>query len=267
MESLWIDQTPVPEYPRLEGAELLVDVAVVGGGIAGLLTAYRLWRRGAKVALLEARRLVSGETGHTTAHLTALHDTPFQDLERKFGREASATLAQLGQAAIATLETIASEHGIDCDLLRLPAYVYAEGRRDLGFLEKELEACRRAGLAASWADTVPLPFRTHGAIRFEDQGRFHPRKLLVPLAAQMAAGGVAIFERSRVVAVEDGTPCEVRTQTGRLHATRVVVVTDSIIQNRVLLQTKLAPYRTYALAAAYPQELPGLFYDTADPYH
>jgi Rieske Fe-S protein len=114
---------------------------------------------------------------------------------------------------------------------------------------------------------VPLPFRTHGAIRFEDQGRFHPRKLLLPLAAQMAAGGVAIFERSRVVAVADGTPCEVRTQTGRLHATRVVVVTDSIIQNRVLLQTKLAPYRTYALAAAYPQELPGLFYDTAEPYH
>lgn len=52
-----------------------VDVAIVGGGIAGITTAYLLSRSGKTVALLEDGYIGSGETGRTTAHIThALDD-------------------------------------------------------------------------------------------------------------------------------------------------------------------------------------------------
>ena len=50
-----------------------MDVAIVGGGIAGLSTAYILSRTDKSVAVLDDGYLGSSETGHTTAHITMLY--------------------------------------------------------------------------------------------------------------------------------------------------------------------------------------------------
>ena len=72
MQTLWNSRDTLPAYPPLR-EDLHADAAVVGGGMAGILTAYALHTRGLRVVLLEGSRLASGVTAHTTAKITAQH--------------------------------------------------------------------------------------------------------------------------------------------------------------------------------------------------
>ena len=59
------------------------------------------------------------------------------------------------------------------------------------------------------------------------------------------------------------------TDGGSITAARAVFATNSPINDRVALHSKMAPYRTYAMAFTLPQgTLPDAFYwDMGDPYH
>ena len=72
MTSLWTGTVNLPAYPALDG-DCRTDIAVIGGGLTGLLTAWLLRREGAGTLLLEAGHLCGGQTAGTTAKLTAQH--------------------------------------------------------------------------------------------------------------------------------------------------------------------------------------------------
>ncbi|MGW0581600.1 FAD-dependent oxidoreductase, partial [Streptomyces sp. NPDC002920] len=92
--SYWLESAPpgAPDPPP--AGDLAVEVAVVGGGIAGLSTAWELARQGRQVAVLEAGRLAAGVTGHTTAKLTALHTLVYDHLRRTRGPEGARLYAR-----------------------------------------------------------------------------------------------------------------------------------------------------------------------------
>jgi heterodisulfide reductase subunit A-like polyferredoxin len=71
--SVWMDEMTMPEATPLE-ANRRVEICVIGGGIAGLTTAYLLGREGRKVLLLDDGRLAGGQTQRTTAHLSNVID-------------------------------------------------------------------------------------------------------------------------------------------------------------------------------------------------
>src|SRR5687767_14337238 len=97
--SYWLATTEPTAYPPLTG-EVEVDVAVIGGGIAGLCVAWELARAGRSVAVCEAGRIAAGVTGHTTAKLTAQHGMLHDRLRRSLGPDASATYARTQTAAM-----------------------------------------------------------------------------------------------------------------------------------------------------------------------
>lgn len=266
MRTLWTDTAPHHAFPPLD-RRVQVDVAVVGAGIAGLTAAILLQRAGRSVAVVEAGEVAGGESCHTSAHLTAVQDTRFFEIDRTFGKEAAELVAQHGMAAIDLVEHLSGEYGIDCDFARVPGWLFTERSRDRKQLEKEAQAAREAGLQAHLVDEVPLPFPTAGAVRFDGQAVFHPLLYLRGLADAFARRGGMIFEGSRVLSVDDGKPCKVSTAQGSVVARDVIVATDSPISNRIFLHTKLSPYRTYIVAGRIDEPLPGLFWDTADPYH
>jgi glycine/D-amino acid oxidase-like deaminating enzyme len=123
-ESYWMDSTAPTAYPPVDG-DVEVDVAVVGGGIAGLCAAWELARAGRRVAVFEADRIVAGTTGYTTAKLTAQHGLIYDRLRSSLGADTARWYARSQLDAIERVAAVVAELGVDCELERLPAFTYA----------------------------------------------------------------------------------------------------------------------------------------------
>jgi glycine/D-amino acid oxidase-like deaminating enzyme/nitrite reductase/ring-hydroxylating ferredoxin subunit len=265
LESYWIDSTPSTDHPPLT-EDLEVDVAVIGGGIAGLCTAWEVARTGRSVAVLEADRIVTGVTGHTTAKLSALHTLVYAKLRRSFGAEGARRYAEAQQAAVEHAASVAAELGIDCDLERLPACTWAESEAQVGKIREEVEAAGEAGLEASFVTETGLPFPVAGAIRVENQAQFHPRKYLLGLADDLVGRGGRIFERTRATGLAEGDPCRVPTEHGSTVTARdVVVATHYPVFDRALLFARLTPRRELVVAGPIdPARDPGGMFITPE---
>ncbi|MFE3448320.1 FAD-dependent oxidoreductase [Nonomuraea sp. NPDC059194] len=265
-ESYWMDSTEPTSYPTLAD-DLQVDVAVVGGGIAGLSTAWELVRAGRSVAVLEAGRIAAGVTGYTTAKLSALHTLVYAGIRSAQGAEAARLYATSQQQAIEHVARTADELAIDCELEQLPAYTYVESAEQVQRIQDEAEAAAAAGLPASFVTGTGLPFPVAGAVRLERQAQFHPRRYLLGLAEAIVEGGGAIYERTRVLDLDEGRPCRLTTEHGlAVTAADVVVTTHFPVFDRALLFARLVPHRELVVAAPIPadQDPGGMYITQAD---
>jgi glycine/D-amino acid oxidase-like deaminating enzyme/nitrite reductase/ring-hydroxylating ferredoxin subunit len=250
--SYWIDTTPRTDYPALRGA-VSADVAVLGGGLVGLTAAVLLKRLGKTVAVIEARRIAEGVTGHTTAKVTSQHKLIYDTLIKRHGEEKARLYAEANEAAIDRIEAFVREKNIDCDFRRLPAYVYTESREMVPQLQAEVEAARRVGLPASFVREAPLPFPVKGAVRFDDQARFHVRKYLLPLAEEIPGEGSHLFENTRALGIKEGAQCRVQTDRGRVIAKDVIIATHLPFTFKGEFWAKATPQREYGIAARIDQ--------------
>jgi glycine/D-amino acid oxidase-like deaminating enzyme/nitrite reductase/ring-hydroxylating ferredoxin subunit len=251
--SLWIESTSDTSYAALEEG-VQVDVAVVGGGIAGITTAWLLKRAGKTVALVDSKRILRGATGYTTAKVTVAHSVTYSTIAKKFGEEGARVYAEANGAALDFIARIVEEEGIDCEFERKTNYVYAESAGERAQIEEEVEAARRAGLAATIVEETPLPYAVEAAFRLEDQAQFHPRKYLLPLAAAIRGDGSHVFEETRVLGVGDERPTRIETDRGELTARDVVLATHLPILDRGFFFAKAHPQRSYAIACRIPAE-------------
>ncbi|MCA1558818.1 MAG: FAD-dependent oxidoreductase [Acidobacteria bacterium] len=272
--SYWIDSQSLPVYSALD-RDLEVDVAVVGGGITGITTAYLLKRAGRRVALVERRRSASVDTGHTTAHLTCVTDARLSDLVERFGRDHAQAVWDAGLAAIAQIDELVTGENIQCDLTWIPAYLHApiyEAQPDVEQLSAEARVAADLGFDAEYVYQVPFVERP--GVRFDGQAIFHPRKYLRALLEAIPGDGSHVFEYTTVEEVSD-KPLSVVCGPHRVTCGRVVLATHTPLVGRsslisaTLFQTKLALYTTYAMAGRIPHNVApaGSYWDTADPYN
>lgn len=263
--SLWTGSQPHINHPPLLDP-LEVDVAVVGGGITGLTTALLLQKQGRKVAVFENHLITHGETLQSSGHLTEVLDTSYADLISKFGKSSAELIARSQRVAIAEIECLVRENSIDCDFHRVPGYLYSETEN--AGLARELEALRAIHVSAVPLEHAPLPFSTGTAIRIGYQAQVHPGKYLLGLAQAFTRLGGEIYENTRIIQVNDGTPCRLKTEKTTIQAAAVVIAAHVPLSQPIVLNTKIAAYRTYAIAAHLREPLaPGLFWDTDEPYH
>ncbi|MEX2317692.1 MAG: FAD-dependent oxidoreductase, partial [Pirellulales bacterium] len=202
-DSVWAATAEMPDCrPLTQNAE--ADVCIVGGGIAGLTTAYLLGRQGKSVVLLDDGPLAGGMTTVTTAHLSNAIDDRIFEIERWHGEEGARLAVESHGAAIDQIEAIVRELAIDCDFKRLDGYLFLAPGDNAELLEKELAAAQRAGLARTeMVARAPLTkFDTGPCIRFPNQARFHPLKYLAALAAAIQAQGGQLYTKSHVDSIE-----------------------------------------------------------------
>ncbi len=262
--SVWLDTTPATDYPPLDG-DRRVDVAVVGGGIAGLSAAAELVED-REVAVVEADRVVTGVTGHTTAKLTAQHGLVYRHLVDRFGVERARRYADANQTAVEHVAATVAERDVDCDFQRRPAYVWAASPSDRRRVREEVLAAERVGLPATFVEDPPHP-ATGPAVRFSDQAQFHPREYLLALAEDVAEAG-HVFEETEALDVEPGRPCRVRTRRGTVTADDVVVATHFPLDDPSLYFARMHPKRSYVLGVRVAGDPPeGMFYSTGDPFN
>jgi glycine/D-amino acid oxidase-like deaminating enzyme/nitrite reductase/ring-hydroxylating ferredoxin subunit len=253
--SLWLATAPPAAYPALS-AELEVDVAVLGGGIAGLTSALLLKRGGARVAVVEAGGVGRGVTGCTTAKVSALQSTMYSAIRSRHGEEAASVYAEASLAAVEKVADLVDAEGIECDLERRAACTYAAEERDREAIDREADATQLAGLATTVSDESDLPYPVARALFLEGQLQLHPVRYAQGLASAVDGDGSVVVEGTRALAVEDGSPCHVRTTGGTISAEQVVVATHYPLLDRGLFFARLAPHRSYCIAARVRDRLP-----------
>ena len=272
-KSSW-QPTRAEKYPRLKKNQHF-DVVIIGGGITGLSAAFFLKQAGKTVCVLERDRIGDGDTGHTTAHLTAVTDLRISKLVKYFGEEAGRLVCQAGRTSIDAIESIAREHEIECEFQRVPGFLCAPltgGKREQKTFEQEAELARRLGMEARFVETVPYVDRP--GVLFADQAKFHPLKYLSGLAQAVHGDGCVISESTEVTEIK-ADPLAVEAGKLRLECGYVVIATHvplmghASMASAALFQTKLSPYSTYAISAKLPRgNHPEIsLWDTSNPYY
>lgn len=238
MDSVWNNIT-LPEFPRLE-QDVKTDVLIIGGGMAGLLCAYKLAQAGVDYLLIEADRICHGITRNTTAKITAQHGLIYDKLNREFHADIARLYWEANQAAVEQYRQLSTH--IDCDFEPKDNAVYSTGPTLP--LERELMTLQRFGANADFTDTLPLPFPISGAVRFHEQAQFHPLKFAAGIAK-----GLNIYEHTPA---REWIGSIVLTDRVRIKAGAVIVATHFPLLNRHgSYFLKLYQNRSYVLALDY----------------
>lgn len=201
-ESIWHWGVALPEYPAWQGKGT-AEVVVIGGGLAGVLTAFALREAGKQVLLLEAGRIGSGQTGRTTAKVTSQHGAFYGKYRQRLGEERMRQYAAANEQAVRDYRDLIRERRMDCNWQDCDAYLYVKdsGReaaaRQREELEQEYRGALAAGIPAQICQETSMP-GTLEALCFPEQGRLHPLKFIRSLLP-----GLTIYEHSRVTAVDE----------------------------------------------------------------
>lgn len=216
MESIWDKREPAEKRDKRRLPEK-IQAAVIGGGMAGILCGWLLQEDGIEAVVLEAAFAGSGQTGKTTAKITSQHGLIYDRLTESIGEDAAVQYGRANQAAIDEYERIIEKTGINCDFIRLPAYLYTETEEGAGKLEKERTAAIKAGIPASIVYETNLPFPVKMALKFENQAQFSPLDFLYGLAQ-----GLNLYEYTKVLGVKGH---DIITSRGTMTAEKIVFAT------------------------------------------
>src|SRR6185437_13245908 len=271
--SLWAATADVPQFKPLDH-DIYAEVCVIGGGLAGLTTAYLAAEKGLAVVVLDDNDICGGETHRTTAHLSNVIDDHYSELVKKLGVHKSMLAQQAHTAAINAIQRIAVTERIDCDFRWVPGYLFCGPNQDADDLRKEFEAAQKIRFSGvemlkstPFGSALPNDFP---CIKYLRQAQFHVLKYLSGLAKAISRLSGRIFTYTHISEIKDGQPAVVTTAGGaKVRAQWVVVATNSPVSDYMKVYMKEAAWRTYALAGAvdrgYVDE--ALFWDLADPYH
>jgi glycine/D-amino acid oxidase-like deaminating enzyme len=271
LETSWTSEKEVSFLPLTES--LKVDVVVVGGGIAGVISAYLLSEEGKKVALLEKDIIASGATYRTTAILTQSIDTDFSDLVETFGLKTAKTVIDSHGKAIDLIEAIIKKNKIDCEFMRCSNFIYANEPKQLKDLEEEYEYMKKVGLKVSLNKKKnELGFAHTGFVEIKSQAKFHPLKFIMGLLTVFEHNGGLVFEGTQVTSIDsDDKIVTVKTSTQQtVTAEAAIVATYEPFNKPLSLYFKKAFYVTYMLELemANTTLIPeATFEDTDNPYH
>ena len=266
-KAVWESNSKGTGIPQLS-EEIEVDVAIVGGGITGITTAYNLIKEGKKVAVLEALEIGKGTTGSSTGNLYASTDEHLHQIASKHNEETMKTVASSRKAAVDFIEQRVKEYNIDCEFERVPFYLFTtkDDTTRSGDVEKELEASKKAGLNVSGLAPEDFPYQMVDAItNIPGQAQFNPLKYVQQLAKNIAQStNCLIFEHSAVVKIKDGDPCLVHTEKGKVRAKKVVQATHSP-KGVYAVHAAMEVYREHALAVRLKGSLPpgGIYWHLA----
>ena len=216
MRSIWSDERPRILTDRKELPKS-VEVAIIGGGMAGLLCAFLLKESRVQAIVLEASEVCSGQTRNTTAKITSQHGLIYAKLANIFGEQTASKFGRLNERAIDEYERIIRGCGIECGFKRLPSYLYTKTEKGTESLERERTEAKRAGIKASIVYETELPFSVKMALKYENQAQFHPLEFLSSIVKELD-----IYEHERVLRVKGN---QIITEHGSLEAKKIIFAT------------------------------------------
>lgn len=262
---IWRDSVNIPRFSNLV-EDIEVDVAVVGGGITGITTAYLLSKEGFKVAIVEAGELLNGTTGHTTAKITAQHGLIYDELIQNIGKEQAKLYYEASMDAIQFIKNTIEENAIDCDFSEEDAYIYTNSENYINQLKAEENAYKELGIEGAIVSQLPIDYPVKAALMMKNQAQFNPLKYLLPLIEYIQKAGGLIFENTTATDVDYGEKPIVITREGlKISCKFVCACTHFPFYDGLgFYPTRMYAERSYLIAIKPEKEITGGMYINAE---
>ena len=249
IKSIWTDSARLPEFKRAKG-DAKTDVLIVGGGICGILCAYFLEKNGIDYMLAEGGKIGGGITQNTTAKITSQHSLIYDKIIASYGREKAMMYLKANERAIERYSEISAE--TDCDFERKSAYTYSLS--DEKKIIREVEAVNSLGFNAHFAENLPLPFKTKGAVEFKNQAQLNPLKFISGISKNLNIYENTFIKKiSRNTAFYDG---------GKITAEKFIIAAHfPFINTHGSYFLKMYQHRSYVIAFENAQDVGSMYVD------
>ena len=255
MKSIWTDlKNPIPI--KSINNPMKVDVAIIGGGMAGILTAYQLRDFGLKVIVIEKNQVGQGITGNTTAKITSQHGLVYQKLLKKSDLQTARQYARYNEQAIKQYHDMIKKEHISCHFEYQDAYLYDTNKKEA--LQKEAKIAKALGISADYIEHPSLPFATWGAAVFHNQAQFHPLEFLYTIGQQLE-----IYQNTQAIEVKGETVTVLNRETRQSYAVtakHIVVATHyPFINLPGFYFLRIYQSSSYVLALKHAEPVNGMY--------
>ncbi|MEK4149642.1 FAD-dependent oxidoreductase [Robertmurraya sp. FSL W8-0741] len=263
-ESYW-REFELPLFNKLTEDQSF-DVGIVGGGITGITTGYLLAKEGLRVAIIEAGRILTGTTGHTTAKITAQHNIIYDEFIKHFGQEKAKMYYEANSDALHFIQKMVQTYEIDCDYSDEDAIIYATTTQGQDKINKEHEAYEKLGIKSSILNKIPFEIEIKSALAMHQQGQFHPLKYLHKLVRLFIEAGGTIFENTTALDIDDGAKPQIMLRNGKkINCQHIVAASHfPFCDKKGLYFARMYVERAYILGLKTKKSFPGGMYISAD---
>lgn len=291
-DPVWIHRLPYKSLPRFSklDRDLETDVCIVGAGISGVSVAYELVTRGLNVVLIEAREVLSGETGRTSGHLANDLDDGYPAIASKHGDKGAKAAAESHTWALNRVGEISKQLGIECEYRHLPAYDFSQYPKSSKNHESDMQVIVEEGMKAKelGIPTEYKPgFKLRGwegnidqtdAVIYPQQATFHPTKYVAGVLEFLKTqANFSCYTNTRCIDLQEKgveilgmghKNVYVKTMDGHTIKCADAVEATCVPLQKLSVIAEEEYYRTYCIAIRVPKGSveDALIYDSADVY-
>lgn len=256
--SLWLKDGLITQIPKLH-KDIQCDVCVVGAGITGITTAYRLNESGLKVVLIDKQEPINLASGNTTAKFTFQHSLIYYKIMENYDLEKAKLYYEAQVEGLNYVRSLVEKHKISCDFKETSAIVYAEDKEGLDEILKEKSAYEKLDIPHEIIHDLPLNIKGEAGLKVDNQFQLNPVKYLDGLLTYLLENNVSIFkdtEATTLVKDEDEAYLNVVTKDKNIIRCKnlVIVTAYPFFGGNGYYYTRLEASRSYLMAYEYAQE-------------
>ena len=279
--SYWLDRYSgrAPRFGTMHGRHR-ADIAIVGGGITGCVAAYLFARAGARVVLVEARRIGRGSTAASTALLMQEPDVDFRDLAGRYDAGTARRVWTRSRASVRGFVGLLQRLRISAGLQVTPSVYWTRDRQASADLRRELARRHAAGIPGRWLSPAALKRATGidgaGGILTRGNAQVDPYRSCLGVAQGARDAGARLFEQSAVRRLTGGPGgVDIELEHGEIQADWAIVATGYATPEFKPLAGRFRMMNTYVIATP-PLPLRTrremglgrvMLWDTERPYH
>lgn len=235
------------QYSKLE-VDIDCDVCIIGAGITGIMTAYRLSESGLKVVIIDKDTPLHLTTGNTTAKFTFQHHLIYSEILKRYDLEKAKLYYEAQLEGLNHVRSIIDKHIISCDFKETSAIVYAEDEAHFKEILEEKSAYQQLNIPHEIIYELPLNLKGTGGIKVDDQFELNPVKLLDSLINYVSGKNVSVFKNTEAISLEEENDF-IKIVTGEqkiIRSKKVVIATGyPFYDGNGYYFTRLEAHRSY----------------------